>query len=256
MVGPLPHTSEIQEMAEEFLGDALKFIQVLFGKMKATAEFRQVFKVCLATTAVLSKLGTRNMRPPLKAAQSIIRRVPVLVGTGQIGAAGIALRRFSELLFWTVYFTEHPVEWAEFESNPFSGYQQDKDLPIAYCAHRECGFYAKYAQERMGAEPSGLGVKAVDELRMVQKALNSNTHPGDVALGNLNGLPFDDVNQETLNEFCALLRSVVSPGCILTAAFAKARFDQLPPAHRAFFDWLVGSDRSKTIRRGSFGLKR
>jgi hypothetical protein len=38
------------------------------------------------------------------------------------------------------------------------------------------------------------------------------------------------------------------------AAHFRQRFDKLPPVHRAWFDWLVGSKVAKKIRSGPFGL--
>jgi hypothetical protein len=41
---------------------------------------------------------------------------------------------------------------------------------------------------------------------------------------------------------------------IVLAAFFRTKFENLPPVHRAWFDWLVGSNTAKRIRSGKFGL--
>ena len=49
-------------------------------------------------------------------------------------------------------------------------------------------------------------------------------------------------------------KAVFSNSCILIAAFNRKQFDKLPPMHRAYFDWLVGTKLKKNIRAGAFGI--
>jgi hypothetical protein len=66
---------------------------------------------------VLTGLSTPNLKPSLNAARSIVLRFPMLTAIGQGAISKAELRRFLELIFWTIYFTDHPVEWSEFNSS-------------------------------------------------------------------------------------------------------------------------------------------
>jgi hypothetical protein len=255
MAGPLPHTSEVQSMMSEYLEDALTIIRTQFRRLKKLSEFRAIYRVCLAADAALSKLQSNRMRPNLKAARSIVRRIPLIVGVGQLAVGRIELRRFIELLFWTTYFTDHPIEWANFASNPAAGYGKSLDNPIDFCARRESTFYANYAKERMNEEPSGLGAEAVHSLRRALRELNSIVHPGGIATSKLRIPPFEEVGKDSLVEFSRSLRGVLGHGCILAAAINRRGFDRFPPMHRAHLDWLIGIEKSKKLREGAFGLR-
>jgi len=255
MAGPLPHTSEVQAMTVKYLDDALAIISTQFGRLEKLSEFRGIYRICLAADAALSKLQSKRMRPSLKAARSIVRRIPLIVAVRQLAVGRIELRRFIELLFWTTYFTDHPIEWANFESNPKGGYGKSIDNPISFCARRESAFYANYAKERMKGEPSGLGADAVDWLRRALRELNSIVHPGGIATSKLRIPPFEGVGKDALVEFSKSLRGVLGQGCTLAAAINRRGFDRLPPMHRAHLDWLIGTENSKKLRKGAFGLR-
>jgi len=242
-------------MAVKYLDDALTIISTKFRRLKKLSEFRATYRVCLAADAALSRLQSKRMRPSLKAARSIVRRIPLIVAVGQLAVARIELRRFIELLFWTTYFKDHPIEWACFESNPTAGYGKSLDNPISYCARRECTFYANYAKERMNEEPSGLGAEAAESLRRALRELNSIVHPGGIATSKLRIPPFEEVGKDALVEFSKSLRGVLGQGCILAAAINRRGFDRFPPMHRAHLDWLIGTENSKKLREGAFGLQ-
>lgn len=254
MAGPLPHTSEIQAMTIAYLEDALSIVGAQFRHLQKVSEFRAIYRICLAADAALSKLQSKRMRPSLKAARSIVLRIPLLVSTGQLTVGRIELRRFIELLFWTTYFSDHPVEWACFEANPMEGYSRNLDNPIDFCARRESAFYANYAKERMKGEPSGVGAEAVDALHKGQRELNSVVHPGGIGVSKLRIPPFEDLGRDALVKFSKSLRGVLGHGCILAAAMNRKGFDSLPPMHRAHFDWLIGTEISKRLRKEEFGL--
>jgi len=150
MVGPLPHTNQIQIMLEGYVADAEDIISTSLNDLKQTKEYQLVFRVSLAADAMLSELSKSNLKPRLSAARSIVLRVPLLVGLKQISVAMIELQRFCELVFWSVYFTDHPVEWASFERNPSSGFVRDMNKPISYCAHREITFYCELCERTHG----------------------------------------------------------------------------------------------------------
>ena len=174
---------------------------------------------------------------------------------GQISIAMVELRRFIELCYWSIYFTDHAVEWSHFASDPKQGFQNNLDNPISYCAHRGMHFYSNYAKERMKGEPSGIGLKAIISLRDITGELNEKVHPGSIASAGKKLPPIDDISEAALKSFGKIQKKVFLNVAILMAAFNRNQFNKLPPMHRAYFDWLVGATLRKAIRAGSFGLQ-
>ena len=172
-----------------------------------------------------------------------------------ISIALIELRRFVELCYWSIYFTDHAVEWAHFTANPCQGFQKSLEKPISYCAHRGMFFYANYAMERMEDEPSGIGRKAADSLSNITGTLNAEVHPGKIAGSGGKLPPIDDLSETALKSFSKIQKTVFVNVLILLAAFNRKQFDNLPPMSRAYFDWLVGAELRKAIRANSFGLQ-
>lgn len=254
MAGPLPHTTQVQEMMEGYLDDAEKMIDDFLRLSRGSSNFRSIYRISLAADAVLSKLATRKTGPGLQPARSIVLRIPLLVAVGQTSVASVELRRFLEILFWYMYFAEHPVEWTSFKGTPGKAYGRTLDAPIYYCAHREMAFYVNYALERMESEPSGIAKQAITELRKTQGQLNAVVHPGVMATTTTKTPPFDDLSPADLAKFQIIQRCVFSNGCLVVAAFCRKQFDSLPSMHRAHFDWLIGTSLAKRIRSGPFGL--
>lgn len=254
MAGPLPHSAQVQQLAETFLSEVAAEIAKAHGTLKKSAEFRKIYRVSLATDAVLSKLLQSCKRPPPHAARAIVKGVPLLVCARQLGPAKIELRRFMELIVWDVYFEEHPVEWAKFSANPTHGFTRDEKDPIEYCAHRELEYYLNYAKSRVAGEPSKVAGEAVEELRLLKGKLNEAVHPGSGA--HLTGcvVPLDAIEEGVLKDFNDLQCSVFGSACVLAASVRRRRFDSLPAMYRAHFDWLVGGQLAKRIRSGPFGL--
>src|SRR5208337_905110 len=85
------------------------------------------------------------------------------------------------LICWTVYFSDHPVEWRSFATEHGKGFSRDKGKPISFAAHQELGHYVEYARELMHSEPSGLGLQAVDCVRQATHELNASIHAGQMA---------------------------------------------------------------------------
>ena len=54
--------------------------------------------------------------------RGLIQRVPFLVSAGQLPASHNELRRFVEVVLWSVYFTDHPIEWKSFSDDPTRGF--------------------------------------------------------------------------------------------------------------------------------------
>ena len=252
MPSPLPHSAAIRTEIDRYLKDAATLLFTSTAMLKTSGTFTAIYKSTLATDAVLAKLSSTE-RPRLSVCRSILRRVPLLIALGQVSTARIELRRFIEVAFWCVYFSEHPVEWVHFHSNPELTYVTDMAKPITFFAHRNLAFYANYAKERFRAEPSGLAGTAAEMLYVDYGALSATVHPGRAATTTKIKPAMEDITSAALESFATTKRRICSSSCIMLAALLRPRFDRLPPMHRAWFDWLVGEKR-KTVRRGPFGL--
>jgi hypothetical protein len=177
-----------------------------------------------------------------------------LVSIGQWSVAQGELRRFIELISWAVYFTDHPVEWEEFETATSTRFAQDSSKPISYAAHRELGFYLQYALELMERDPSGLGARAVEDIKNVVKALNSSVHAGHLAKAGGKIPPHDDLSERALRTFADIERQTFSSCTLLVAAYRRRKFNRLNAMARAHFDWLVGPKLRREVRKGPFGI--
>jgi hypothetical protein len=254
MAGPLPHTSQVQQLAESFIDEVKAETLKSLAYLKNSAEFRRVYRISLAADAVLSKLLQGDIAPPPFATRASVKAVPLLVCVRQLGPARIELRRFMELVVWSVYFQDHRVEWERFASQPTHGFSRDEKDPIEYCAHRELDYYLNYAKSRVAVEPSKLASGAVDDLRILKGKLNEAVHPGSSAQSAGHSVPLDAITANALQELAELQQAVFKCACLLVASVRRKRFDTLPPMHRAHFDWLLGRELAKKLRSGPFGL--
>ncbi|MCW8965539.1 MAG: hypothetical protein OQK82_02465, partial [Candidatus Pacearchaeota archaeon] len=177
MAAVLPHSAKIRADVESYLGDASALVLSATADLKNSSNYRAIYKAALATDAVLSKLSQRFTPRPV-VARSVVQRVPILVGLAQLSAARVELRRLIEIVFWTVYFSDHPVEWRKFEASPSAGIESDPNQPISYNAHRAPSFYGNYAIELFSREPSGLVVQAVVDLKTEYGNLSGDVHAG------------------------------------------------------------------------------
>lgn len=208
----------------------------------------------LATHTVIGALSSPMVRPSLNPARSLSARIPLLVGIGQWSVAQGELRRFIELISWAVYFTDHPVEWEEFKMATSTRFAQDTTKPISFAAHRELGFYLQYALELMDREPSGLGERAVEDIKNVVKALNSSVHAAHLAKAGSKIPPHDDLSEPVLRTFADIERQTFSSCTLLIAAYRRTKFNQLDATARAHFDWLIGPKLRREVRKGPFGI--
>lgn len=246
--------SQLRSHAAAYIEDAAAITEGCLTACRSSRAFDEIYHTSLSADFVLRGLGTPNLRPRIGAARSITLRVPLLVTVGQLSVAALELRRFTELVCWTVYFSSHPVEWRSFESGSSSGFSQDMRKPIAYAAHRELGYYIEYARELMACEASGLGIQCVDALKQASHGLNRAIHAGELAKSR-SGVPVvDTVSDRDLRDFGRIQRQVFSNACVLLAAYKRSRFDQLSAAARAHFDWLLGPKMRRRLRGGPFGL--
>jgi hypothetical protein len=250
----LHHSKEIQNMSGQYLKDASSVINESLVTLKNSSAFQLIYRTSLAADAVLLKLSSKRMKPSLNTLRSIDLRIPLLVAIGQSSVATVELRRFMELCCWSIYFTDHSIEWAHFTSNPNRGFQNNIDNPISYCAHRGVSFYSNYVLELMKGEPSGIAHQAISSLMRISSELNATVHPGSIAILAEKSPPVDNISEQNLIKFNKIQKAVFSNSCILLAAFNRKKFNNLPPMHRSYFDWLVGAKLRKNIRAGAFGL--
>jgi hypothetical protein len=253
MPSALPHNEKIRLDLASYLAEAVEFAKESVDRLTKSGDFRAIYKTCLATDSVLAKLS-RQETPRLKAARSLVRRIPLLIVCGQTDVARGQLRCLIEIAFWCVYFTDHPVEWEEFQNNPTLGIATSISEPIRYCAHRERRFYSDYATELLSVEPSHIATRAVQELTALYADLNRYVHGGHALLKSSLHPVLDDSAE--LPAFSKTLRTACANTCIVLSAFLSTRFDTLPAVHREWFDWLVSLKTAKKIRAGKFGIRR
>ena len=249
----LPTSAKIREQVVGYIADSESIAEACLRAAGSSAAFHEIYEISLSTYTVLAGLAGGSLRPRLNPARSIAVRVPFLVGVGQSSVAETELRRFVELVLWAVYFTDHPIEWKRFVDKT-SGFSKDLRRPISYAAHRELGFYMEYALELMEAEPSGLGVAAVENVKQGVKKLNAAVHAGRLALTTGKIPPHDDMKEAAMLGFSKIQRLVFANCTLLLAAYRRSAFDQLNAVSRAYFDWLVGHKLRRDVRRGPFGL--
>lgn len=249
-----PSPAQLQKQVAAYIGDASAIIRTSLTACGASRAFHEIYHVSLSADCILRGLTTPNLRPRVGASRSVVLRVPLLASVGELSVAALELRRFIELVSWTVYFSSHPVEWRSFESDSTSGFSQDMRKPISYAAHRELGYYVEYARELMACEPSGLGTGSVDALKQISRELNRTVHAGELAKLK-SGVPvIDTPSDRAFRDFGRIQRRVFSNSCILLAAYKRSRFDRLNAAARAHLDWLVGPRVRRQLRSGPFGL--
>jgi hypothetical protein len=249
-----PKASQLQTQVHSYVEGTRSIVKMSLAAALSTNTFGEVYHVALSTDAVLRGLAHSRMQPRMAASRSIVLRIPFLVGIGQQSAAMVDLRRFVELMCWTVYFSDHPVEWGFFRDSPQSGFTQDARSPISYSAHRELGYYVEYARELMQGEKSGLGVQAVEGIKAVSHQLNASVHAGHLVHATAIKPPHEIISEGALRKFSKVQRQAFSNCCLLLSAYSRPQFDKLDAVSRAHFDWLVGAKVRKKVRQGPFGL--
>ncbi|HEX8144760.1 MAG TPA: hypothetical protein VF553_19480 [Pyrinomonadaceae bacterium] len=250
----LPTSAKLRQLVADYVTDSRNIAQQSLAVAESSLAFQEIYQISLTTYTILGNLSSRTLRPPLTPARNVAVRVPILVSVGQASVAQVELRRFVELIAWAVYFTDHPVEWKVFTNQPRTGFAQDMRKPISYAAHRELGFYLEYARELMEPEPSGLGIKAVDNVKQAVRLLNAAVHAGEMAKASGKIPPHDDMSEQSLRGFAKIHRLTFSSCSLLLAAFHRNKFDQLNAVSRASFDWLIGATLRREVRKGPFGL--
>jgi hypothetical protein len=247
---------QLARQAEAYLTDAEFLIAANFKLHKQSQAFKDLYKSCLAITTVLKALDSPSRKPRLKGLTSIALRLPLLVAAGQSSVAKVELRRFVEISLWSLYFSDHPIEWQNFEGKRDGGFTTDPHLPISFAAHRELNSYFEYAAEFLKPEPSGVSRSALNLLQNDKRALNAAVHAGEIAKSAKRIPPLDDFSENRLKREAALATRVFRHCIILLAASDKGKFDRLPATPRAYFDWMVGNDLGRRIRAGIFGIAR
>ena len=135
----LPHSEKIRSESQSYLGEVSRCFADT-KRLGDSSDFRSTYKATLAADAVLSRLASSRCKPRLSAHRTVVRRSLAAFSLGQPGLSRLALRQAIELTFWTIYFSEHSVEWVSFEGNP-SLSRGEPTSPIRHAAHREPAFY-------------------------------------------------------------------------------------------------------------------
>jgi hypothetical protein len=250
-----PTPTQLRSQVASFLNATESIVSTTLKSASKSEAFREIYKLSLTTHTVLGELGGSGLRPAVAPARNITVRIPVLIGTGQFSVAEVELRRFLELTVWTVYFTDHPVEWEHFIDGT-KGFSQDSRRPISFASHRELSFYTEYASELMEREPSGLGGAALSNLKQALHRLNSNVHAGRLAKLTSPIPPHDKMDEDSLKSFSRIQRLSFANCCLLLGAYRRGKFNGMQAVARDHFDWLMGPKLRKDVRKGPFGIDR
>ncbi len=246
--------AQLREQVNNYVDDSSAMLSACLAAARSTKSFQDIYAISLSADVVLKSLAVPSLRPRLAAARSIILRIPMLASLGQSSLAAVELRRLVELTLWTVYFTDHPIEWFSFARGSNAGFSQDARQPISYAARRELVHYFEYARELMSDEPSGLATNAIDMMKQLTRDLNATVHAGELAQSVKRIPPHEDVSDPVLQRFKRLQQPVLANCCVLLAAYRRPQFDRFTATARAHFDWLVGSKLRRAVRQGPFGL--
>jgi hypothetical protein len=251
----LPSQAALKSLVGDYTKDAGTTAAANLSRAESSATFRQIYHCSLSADAVLRELSTAELRPAMNGPRSIVLRVPLLVAIGQPAVARTEIRRYLELIFWLIYFSNHPIEWLEFKGSIGAGFSRDARKPISYAAHRELQGYFEYATELMEGDPSKIALTALADLKGLIHTLNAAIHPGELARRNVKFAPFDEIDEKSLENFLSLQRGVFSNTCLLVAAYKQARFEKLTAVTRSHFEWLIGPKVAKKLRSCQFGLR-
>ena len=250
----LPHSEKVRSESQSYLGEVSRCLADT-KRLGDSSDFRGTYKATLAADAVLSRLASSRCKPRLAAHRTVVRRSLAAFSLGQPGLSRLALRQAIELTFWTIYFSDHSVEWVSFEGNP-SLSRGEPTSPIKHAAHREPAFYRAYARELFESESSGIASGSVEALSRDYGVLSVEIHPTSIGISRRLGPAIEDQSARQLAAFRKIHREVCAFICIALAALTTSRFNAFPPVHRAWFDWLIGPRKAKEIRSGPFGLLR
>jgi len=246
--------ADLTAEVEKYILDATTILERSFTFHQKSEEFRELYRTCLAVSGVLSEMNSARLKPGIKPLRSIALRIPLLAAAGQSSTIKVELRQFIELTLWTIYFTDHPVEWQNFVGRRGIGFSRDTRKPISFAAHRELTAYTDYALEYMEVEPSGVAVRAIKKIEQDKRELNSAVHAGHIARSPLLNVPVDRFDPREGKRLTGLVKRIFGHSVILLAAFDKRKFDRLPAGARAYFDWLIEPSFQKQIRSGPFGV--
>ena len=249
----LPHSSAIRADIKQYLSDASGLASNAVNSAVNSDVFRNIYKVTLATDAVLLELS-EDLIPHRDSLRSGFRRIPVLIALSQPDAASYQLRQMIEITHLIIYFSQHPVEWQSYLNANGSKITLDQSLPIQFSASRPPVFFRSYALERFGKEPSGTAKNALNTLAVSYTELSRVVHGSKGVIAGKLEPEFTQLTQKEINCFKAIYSDVAASCCLALMAFNVSAYNQLPPATNAWFGWLVGKDVNNKIKSGPFGL--
>lgn len=250
MSGVLPHSAVLHEHLCKYLDELSETIAKNGASLRKSSDFRAVFKNSTAAAAVLDRFAARGV-PLLESAAGSAARFPLHVACGQMSMAYVDLRRFVDLIVWSVYFMDHPVEFRTFATDPGRGFARPEDGPIAFCARRETRWYLDYCRDLFRSGAHAELPRAAERLSSAHARCSSFVHPVRDSLpgGSLgNAMGFPD-NQE-IAEFAKTQRAVLSASVLFFAALRPKAVSKLDAIERGWYDFLVGKEMAAATTAG------
>lgn len=252
MSSVLPHSGTIRAHVRDYCSEVSEYVVEALGRSEAESAMVLAYKTALALDCSLGSIA-RSARPSIKFLRVLNRQILVHIAIGLEEAALTEMRRLMEGVVLSLYYSDHPVEYERMARDPSTAIVKGIDRPISFCAHREPTFYFNYVKDRMSDESSGQGKAAVDVLATQYRECSVVVH---AKAASLDRRPLRLVHMDArVRESVAKRHRIISSAvCILVSARWTAAFGKLGPVQRAWFDWLVGTQRAKAIRGAQFGL--
>ena len=250
----LPHSSIVRQDIKQYLKDANRLTSESINQAINCDIFRNIYKTTLATDAVLLELSAK-LTPHPNSLRSGFRRIPVFISISQPNAACFQLRQMIEVTHLIVYFSQHPVEWLAFLESNGSGFTQDPNLPILFSASRPPAFFRNYSLERFQKEPSGTIKDALNSLSVRYAELSKIVHASKDVTSDTLTPEFTRLEKKELNNFKTMYCDIAASCCLTLMAFNVSAYNNLPPATKAWFSWLIGTKVDHKIKSGRFGLR-
>lgn len=252
------HSKKIAADFEEFLEQLRLTLNAYIDSTGGDSDQKAIFKYGTAADTSLRSFAAGTGNKFLTGASGIARRVAILAVMRHVSLMRVELRRLIECVHWYVYFSDHPVEEAQFLLDPGAVCHDARDDPLAAGAHGSPAYYRAYVKSLMRSEKSGIGKAAASDLAKAYAELSKEVHPalgvahpsGTLALA---ADRYDNVvSAKMRTEAARILRSAIA---IIVASDPRL-LTKLDSNSRGWFDWLVTDDWAKLIREPGFGLDR
>lgn len=246
---------------EDFLDNTQVLIDGAIKNAQVDSALKGIFLTCIATHSLLRQIPKElDCDKLIEAAAGAAQRCATLSVIRQVSLTRVELRRMIECAIWYIYFVDHPVEYDALEAEPRRGYDHKSEKPIISAAHAEPGVFFKYGQERLLADKSGVGKKAIDDLRTQYNNLSGEVHAAVPAISSTGSLalasdrydaPIAEKLRREVRENCSLVVQVVF-------CMRRELLERFIENDKKMLRWLIHDEEvsDKILQSDAFGIPR